>query len=395
MKFTRFVGPHSNDKFYARDFRNGYRFRPDVNPPRQQFQGYVNFIFNRSVLQFLANSNLTFKTSLSSLIRRATLPGVDFRTEVKNQFNKRRIVTTGLDYTPVEFTLLDTLNNDWLTVLMKYYAYNFMNPRNKNRFADRDITTNKAMIDEMSGSMFKGDTFNSNEAGFNLQFEQNFFERIDFILYHGGKGVQYSVTNPTITAFRTKEIDYASSEFMEFTITADYENFTTYDIANFDLTKVDLDRFEDLPDGFEFYGDDLLIKPLGTEVETDFEFLGNRVSESAGGIGSRGRTSQPANFKQRDTDAGLFDTGIGVLDDLLGGGADIIAVKPTYDEYKDAFKNRALGVLGGALANAVVQGVTSSSGSGGSPTAVTQNQGANRGITNPTGSPNPTESGSA
>ena len=68
--------------------------------------------------------------------------------------------------------------------------------------------------------------------------------------------IQQQIT--TITAFRTKEIDYASSEFMEFTITADYENFTTYDIANFDLTKVDSDRFEDLPDGFEFYGDDLL-----------------------------------------------------------------------------------------------------------------------------------------
>ena len=51
--------------------------------------------------------------------------------------------------------------------------------------------------------------------------------------------------------------------------------------------------------------------------------------------------------KQRDTDEGLFNTGIGARDDLLGGGADIIAVKLTYDEYKDAFKNRALGVLGG------------------------------------------------
>ena len=122
---------------------------------------------------------------------------------------------------------------------------------------------------------------------------------------------------------------------------------------------------------------------MGTEVETDFEFLGNRVSESAGGIGSRGRTSQPANFKQRDTDEGLFNTGIGVIDDLLGGGADIIAVKPTYDEYKDAFKNRALGVLGGALANAVVQGVTSSSGGGGETTAVSQNRGIIRGAGTP------------
>ncbi len=365
MKFTRFVGPHSNEKFYARDFRNGYRFRPDVNPPRQQFQGYVNFIFNRSVLQFLANHNLTFKTSLSSLIRRATLPGVDFRTEVKNQFNKRRIITTGVDMRPVEFTVLDTLNNDWLTVLMKMYAYNFMNPRNKNRFNDRDIQVNKAMVDEMAGSMFKGDTFASNEAGLNLQFEKNFFERIDFILYHGGKGVQYSVTNPTVTSFTPKELDYASSEFMEFTIVADYENFTTFDIANFELGEVDLDRFEDLPDGFEFFGDDTIIKPLGTEVETDFEFLGNKVSERASGGGSRNRTSQPSNFTVRDAQDGLDIFGDGAVgnffDDLVNDAVNTIAVKPTYDDYETSFKNKAVGLLGDALVGAAVRGFTNSS----------------------------------
>jgi len=372
VKFTRYVGPHSNDKFYARDFRNGYRFRPDVNPPRQKFQGYVNFIFNRSVLQFLANNNLTFKTSLSSLIRRATLPGVDFRTEIKNQFNKKRVVTTGLDFKPVEFTVLDTLNNDWLTVLMKYYAYNFMNPRNKNRFADRDIQTTKSAIDEMAGSMFKGDTFGSNDAGFNLQYEQNFFERIDFIMYHGGKGVQYSVTNPTITSFQPSEIDYAQSEFMEFTISADYENFTTYDIANFQLGEVDLDRFEDLPDGFEFYGDDVLIKPLGTEVETDFEFLGNKTSERANGVGSRGRTSQPNNFEVKEPDNGVDLFGDGAIgnffDDLVNDGLNTVAVKPTYDDYETAFKNKALSSLGDALFGAVVKGVTSSSSSSSSNT---------------------------
>tara|TARA_Y100001937_G_C7125746_1_gene334826 strand:+ start:345 stop:1331 length:987 start_codon:yes stop_codon:yes gene_type:complete len=302
---------------------------------------------------------------LSSLIRRATLPGVDFRTEVKNQFNKRRIITTGVDMRPVEFTVLDTLNNDWLTVLMKMYAYNFMNPRNKNRFNDRDIQVNKAMVDEMAGSMFKGDTFASNEAGLNLQFEKNFFERIDFILYHGGKGVQYSVTNPTVTSFTPKELDYASSEFMEFTIVADYENFTTFDIANFELGEVDLDRFEDLPDGFEFFGDDTIIKPLGTEVETDFEFLGNKVSERASGGGSRNRTSQPSNFTVRDAQDGLDIFGDGAVgnffDDLVNDAVNTIAVKPTYDDYETSFKNKAVGLLGDALVGAAVRGFTNSS----------------------------------
>ncbi len=60
--------------------------------------------------------------------------------------------------------------------------------------------------------------FNSNEAGINLQVDQHFFERIDYILYAGGKGVQYSLMKPMIKSFAPKNIDYASSDFMEFSL---------------------------------------------------------------------------------------------------------------------------------------------------------------------------------
>lgn len=380
MKFTKFVGPHSNQKFYARDFRNGYRFRPDVNPVRQKFQGYVNFIFNRNVLQFLANNNLTFKTSISSLVRRATLPAIDYKVQTKNQFNKRRLVQTGLDYKPLEITVYDTINNDWLTVLMKYYAYNFMNPRNKNKFGDRDIELNKDMVNEMFGSSFKGKTFASNEQGLNLQNEANFFERIDIILYHGGKGVQYSVTNPMMLNFNASDIDYSSSEAMDFTMSFDYENFTTYDIANFDLTSVDLDRFEDLPDGFTFYGDDQIIKPLGAEVETDFEFLGNKASNSGSSTGTRPRTAQPADqydiTSPSDEDSNFFqdlldgnvdliddDSIFNGIDDLINDSVNTIALKPTYDDYATSLKNKAIGAIGGGIVDAIRRGVSGDGGS--------------------------------
>ncbi len=43
----------SGNKFFLRDFRNASHLRPDVNPPRQQHQGYVNFILNRDLFGFL------------------------------------------------------------------------------------------------------------------------------------------------------------------------------------------------------------------------------------------------------------------------------------------------------------------------------------------------------
>ena len=292
MEFLKFLGKNTNSKFYARDFRNNYRFRPDVNPPRIKFEGYVNFVFNRELASFLDMENHTFKTNISSLVRRAKLPSVSFKNIIKNQYNKKKIVATGVEYAPVEITVFDTLNNEWLQVLMRYFSYLFMNPRNRNAEGNRDIFLNTdAKVENIKSSFGAegGSSFKSGEAGLNLQRTKQFFERIDIIMYHGGKGVQYSMTSPLINSFDFGDMDYASNEFVEFNIACDYENFTVYDIANFDLTGVDLDRFEKVV-GLQFASDEVLVKPLGILGDgTDMEFLGQQNNN----FGTRGRTEQP------------------------------------------------------------------------------------------------------
>lgn len=265
MAFNDLFGPYSGRRFYLRDFRNAYKFRPDVNPPRQQFQGYVNFILNRDLFEFLysetGDANLTeFRTTISSLVRTAELPSVNFKTDVKNQYNRKRIVNSGVEYQPVNMTVFDTIGNEWLTVLMRYFSYHYMNPRNKQDGTSRDLYP-QSDVDyvtgeggrETRGSSFGGTSsiengdgqlFDSNRAGYNPNVTANFFERIDYVLYHGNKGVQYSIHNPALTMFKPGTIDYSSSEVMEFQMTFEYESFTTYNAYNFDLTGEDLDRFE-------------------------------------------------------------------------------------------------------------------------------------------------------
>ena len=354
MKYTRFTGKNTVDNFYARDFRNNYRFRPEVNPPRQQFQGYVNFIFNRNVLQLLGNENLTFKTSMSSLVRTAQLPSVEFNIEEKNNFNKKRNITTGVSYNPVDITVFDTVNNEWLTVLMKYFAYLHMDPRNKNTFGNRDISFYTPMTEELTPGFGAKGNFNSNEAGINLQIDQNFFERVDYILYAGGKGVQYSIMKPMIKSFAPKNIDYASSDFMEFQLQLVYENFTTFDIVNFDLATVDLDRFEDIGD-FTLPGEENL-KPISLETETDFAFLGNKAGNSLPGVGTRPRSAQPLQSPSDPIgdwlDDNLGDTVGGFLGDALESA---VGVKPTYGDWKQKVENDLIDSVVSGIANAVTR----------------------------------------
>jgi len=356
MEFLKFLGKNAKSKFYARDFRNNYRFRPDVNPPRIKFEGYVNFVFNRDLSSFLGLENNTYKTNITSLVRRAQLPSVNFKNTVKNQYNKKRIVTTGVEFPPIDITVYDTLNNEWLQLLMRYFSYLYMNPRNKSAEGDRDIKMNTPQEFETINSKFGGSSFKSGEAGLNLQQNKQFFERIDIIMYHGGKGVQYSMTAPLINSFNFGDIDYSSSEFVEFTMQFEYENFTTFDIANFDLTGVDLDRFEKV-NGLDFASDQVMIKPLGiVQPGTDMEFLGEHNNK----FGTRGRTAQPQYVQpvstEKDQGAESEKTQTD-SNEQIDPSAGTTAIAGTYDRIDHPFSQdptQDIGAFGKQLFNTAI-----------------------------------------
>lgn len=281
------------ENFRLRDYRNASHLRPDVNPPRQQFQGYVNFILNKDLFGFLYadNGSTQFRTQISSLVRTADLPAVNFRTEVKNKWNAKKIINTGVEYQPVNMTVFDTMGNEWLSTLMKYFSYYYMDPRNKQEPGNRDIEGSVPRVGGVvnnnttfgsqgaATSAVAGQTgFDSNAAGYNPQQSPNFFERIDYVLYHGNKGVQYSIINPMLTSFKPGTLDYSSSQPMEFQMSFDYERFTVYNVLNFDLSEEDVDRFENT-DGVTFV-DELQNVTLPTVMEQAREIitLGNTVA---------------------------------------------------------------------------------------------------------------------
>jgi hypothetical protein len=251
-KILDIFGPGGGNNFYARDFRNAYGFRPDQNPPRQKFQGYVSFVVNRLLYGdtlYGDMSSSSFRLRLGSLVKTATLPEVEFKTETKNAYNRKRIINTGVEYQPVDIKVFDTINNEWLIMFMKYFTYHYMNPRNK-QYNDRDVGPDPRKDDSSSlsvGTAFGGvgsTKWDSNAYGYNINELANFFERIDYVIYHGNKAVQYSLINPVLTRFRTGDIDYASSDVMEFDMTFEYESFTIYEQVNFGLSEFDINRFE-------------------------------------------------------------------------------------------------------------------------------------------------------
>ena len=271
-------------EFYLKDFRNAYHYNPSQDPPRQQFGGYVSFVPDRDLFTvpfFDDVNNEELRTRMSSLVRNADLPQVEFQTQTMNEYNKKKIVNTGVQYQPVTITVADTVSNAWLTLIMKYFAYHYMNPRNKGVEGDRDINSQaigEGGADFIGSQYGAGGPFDSNRYGYNLNLNPNFFERIDYVLYHAQKGVQYSLINPVMTSFTHNQLDYSSNELMEFTMTFEYEAFTTYDQVNFQLTNTDLYRFEDvsgMSSTVRNFQDDGT-GSLAADTQRDLQFLGNK-----------------------------------------------------------------------------------------------------------------------
>ena len=288
-------------QFYWRDFRNAYHYNPSQDPPRQQFGGYVSFVLDRDLFGqpfFDEVNNDELRVRMSSLVRTADLPQVDFQTQTLNEYNKKKIVNTGIQYQPVTIRVVDTASNSWLQMIMKYFAYHYMNPRNKqNGFRDvNSINYGQGGTDFIASQYGAGGPFDSNRYGYNVNANPNFFERIDYVLYHAQKGVQYSLINPVMTGFTHNPIDYSSNELMEFTMTFQYESFTIFDYLNFDLTNVDLARFEDVSG---LSATDRNFRNDGTgsisaSTLRPLEFMGDESSP-------RNRTYQPVIFNTPDS----------------------------------------------------------------------------------------------
>lgn len=236
--------PDNISNFYLRDFRLPHK--DSLQQARLKFQGYARFIINRAILFSDYTKGLNVGSGVSSLIRTASLPEVRFRTDVKNQYNRKKIINTGVDYSPVSIKLLDTAWNESLDLIMRYYAYNYMNVRNFDGVSRNDLKYQLSSNAEHINSAFKTESFNSNLTGYNINTTRYFFERIDYVLYSGQKGVQYSIFNPILTGFTTGEIDYGSSDPLEFDLTFEYENFTIFQDVNFDLSTIEKLAFEEV-----------------------------------------------------------------------------------------------------------------------------------------------------
>ena len=124
------------------------------------------------------------------MCRTAEVPSAEIQTDVKNQYNRKRITVTHTEMKPITVTAYDTVDSAWVIVLMKAYAHLFVNPIGKFDLSGEKDTPKVTPYDVVPEAIASGGSesvslgkFDSDSMGYNLRpgKERNFITSMDIL----------------------------------------------------------------------------------------------------------------------------------------------------------------------------------------------------------------------
>ena len=216
--------------------------------PRFKFLFHVSFSINVGEIPYLrgvlGNDDIA---ELSLLVKTVDLPKFNIQTETLNQYNRKRIVQTNLEYQPITITFHDDGGDNARKLWYYYYTYyykdathqylgpnvtNGNNGDNANRQAGfgyntRDIYSDVMQIKDWG---YIGETWNDGTSA--ASGKPPFFRDIRIYGMDQRKFAEYVLINPIITSFNHDQYAYSEGAgIMQNTMTIAYETVKYYDGA--------------------------------------------------------------------------------------------------------------------------------------------------------------------
>lgn len=242
---NNFVGGFFGSE-YLRDYTHAsktFRANSYQNTPKFKFLFHTYFEINPAAMVYFdggrSSSNIGNNTNFGLLVKEVKLPSFKFATQSFNQYNRKRIIQTKINYDPIDITFHDdngdTVNGLW----QAYYGYYYNDSRKANVFTGTTGTTGSTQIDYNSRTIYKdsisGDTdwgyigtsAASNGSGTSNQSNGQkipFFKRITVFGFNQHNFTAYTLINPVITSFSHDSYNYnESGGVMQNRMSLDYE----------------------------------------------------------------------------------------------------------------------------------------------------------------------------
>ena len=190
--------------------------------PRQKFMFYACFTPGVGA----SGQNFqTWQSGFAFQIAKVDRPKATPKLVTLNQYNRKRIVQTSIDYADVNLTLHDTVDDRVLKVWRDYHKYYFGDGRPKT-----------AASSWKTGVVQSRENFPvGNGWGFSPQGGQNgdtnFFDTLDVYTFYGKKFTQVTFYNPKIETISFDAMDYSAHDMSTVDMTIKHEGFAYTQVA--------------------------------------------------------------------------------------------------------------------------------------------------------------------
>jgi hypothetical protein len=167
-------------------------------------------------------STSTWLKDLSFVIKSVDRPAQQPQVEELKQYNKTRVIQTGIKYSPVRMTIYDTadsLAHQMWSEYSRHYFGTYRHDQSPNDFL-YDVTTPQFNDTNNQGFGFSPQAESNSSLDDNTQF---FFDRISVYQVFGGKYLQFDLVNPKISSFDPDDFNYEESNVGTINLTITYE----------------------------------------------------------------------------------------------------------------------------------------------------------------------------
>jgi len=215
--------------------------------PRYKFLFHVSFTVNTRDIPLL--TNVIGDTNLSYVVKTVDLPKFTIQAETLNQYNRKRVVQSKINYDPVTITFHDDAGDNVRRMWYAYYNYYYKDasqqylapsPQNGslgdsvNRAAgfdynNRDIYANQRVAN-VNDWGYIGEAYNDGKQ--TPSGKPPFFRDITIYGFDQHKTATYVLINPVITAWGHDQYNYSEGAgTMQNTMTIAYETVKYYNGA--------------------------------------------------------------------------------------------------------------------------------------------------------------------
>ncbi len=213
-----------NPKGSLGDYAHGSRLYVDDShrlSPKVKFLYHVSFNINADAAAVIPQLREKHMNELNMLVKTAQLPAYNIQTDVKHQYNRKKIVQKRIDYQPVQITLHD--DNMGVTTAMweAYYRYYYRDGNYAATTPDGSPDTGGASYDPYNRQgQFGTQQF---RYGFDNDASSPFFNSITISQMARKKYTSFTLINPIISNWQHDTMDNSASDVVANTMTVEYE----------------------------------------------------------------------------------------------------------------------------------------------------------------------------